>query len=69
MDTASTLSTLNMMTLGIVLLIAIGLAAWFFRKKENRHPMGKDEGFTTDIDAVAAAKADPPRARDVRNQS
>ena len=61
------LGALNLMTLGTVLVIAIGLALWFFRKRENRHPMGDNEGFHTDLDAVRRANEDPPRARDERS--
>lgn len=63
MDTQSTLGALNMFTLIAVLVIAIGGALWFFRKRENRHPMGENEGLKTDLDAAAARNEDPPRAR------
>lgn len=39
MDTASTVSGLNIFTIGIVLLIAVGLTLYFFSKRKNRHPM------------------------------
>ena len=66
MDTQSTLGSLNLFTLVAVFLVVVVGALWFFRKKENRHPMGKDEGIKTDLDAAAARHEDPPRARDAR---
>ncbi|TRW18008.1 hypothetical protein [Glacieibacterium frigidum] len=62
--TQGLLGSLNLITIGLVLLVAIGAAAWFFRKKENRHPMGKNEGLHSDLDAARRADVDPPRTRD-----
>lgn len=39
MDTFSTVSALNMFTLGVILLVAVGSLLWFRRKRKNRHPM------------------------------
>lgn len=66
MDTTQELlGSLSLMTIGSVLLIAIIAAAWFFRKKENRHPMGKHEGFH-DLDADARADQARTETRDAR---
>lgn len=66
MDTQATIGSLNLFTMVAVLVIAIGLALWFFRKRGNRHPMGENEGLHSDLDAAARRDSDPPRARDVR---
>ncbi len=39
MNNPSMLMSLNLMTLGAVLLILIGSFLWFMRKRSNRHPM------------------------------
>ena len=66
MGTTATVGSLNLVTLVIVLLIAIGIAAWFFRKRSNRHPMGENEGIRSNLDQSARENADPARAKDVR---
>ncbi len=66
MDTQSTLGSLNLFTLVAVFVVVLGIALWYFRKKENRHPMGENEGIKTDLDAAATRNEDPPRARDAR---
>ncbi len=66
MDTQSTLSSLSIFTLVAVLAVLIGIAVAFFRKRGNRHPMGENEGMTTNLNAAAARNEDPPRARDAR---
>ena len=65
MGTTATVGSLNLITLGIVLVVLIAMAAWFLRKRSNRHPLGKDEGISSDLDAAARRNADPPRAKDV----
>lgn len=64
--TQGLLGSLNLITIGLVLLVAIVAAAWFFRKKENRHPMGKNEGLHSDLDAAARADQARTEARDAR---
>lgn len=66
MGTTATVGSLNLMTLGIVLIVLIAAFAWFMRKRSNRHPLGENEGFTSNLDAAHRAETDPPRARDVR---
>ena len=39
MDMLTTVSTLNLFTLGVVFLLAVGSLLWFRRKRKNRHPM------------------------------
>lgn len=64
--TQGLVGSLNLITLGLVLLVAIIAAAWFFRKKSNRHPMGKNEGLHSDLDAAARADHAQTEARDNR---
>ena len=66
MGTTATVGSLNLMTIGIVLILAIIAAAWFFRKRSNRHPMGENEGVHSDLDAARRQNTDPARAKDVR---
>jgi uncharacterized membrane protein len=65
MGTTATVGSLNLVTLGIVLLVLIVVAVMFFRKKSNRHPMAPDEGIHSNLDAAARRDTDPPRAKDV----
>lgn len=44
MSVTDLLSSLNLFTLIAFLAIAVGMAAFFFRKRSNRHPMDNPEG-------------------------
>ncbi len=64
MGTTATVGSLNLITLGIVLVVMIAAFAWFMRKRSNRHSMGDNEGLHTDIDAAARHNGDLARAKD-----
>ena len=65
MGTTATVGSLNLVTLGIVLVVLIVAFAWFMRKRSNRQGLDDDQGFDRGrMDAAARADTDPPRARD-----
>ena len=65
MDTQTTLGSLNLFTLGAVLLVAIIAALWYFRKRENRQPMDPERGISDTIHRASAAE-ELPRHKDAR---
>lgn len=54
---------LNLGTLLIVLILAVGMALWFFRKRSNRKPMEgrKERNVAADLDRGKVAPRESPR--------
>ena len=63
MSTSGFLSSLNLMTLGIVLVVAALAFAYFLRRRSNRHPLeGRQErNVAKDLDAGRKAPDHSPR--------